>query len=197
MWERIAARGLRWLGDPMASAIPPAVPAAPEPAVDPVAGADVFDDPTVAWNAVSPKLKVARRAGLAVVVAVVVGVVALLASTLTSVIWVGLVVPAVLAGWGWWLVGRNWSSWGWAERDEDLLVRRGYLFRSLVVVPYGRMQVVDVEAGPVARALGYASVKLVTASARTDAVVHGVPHAEATRLRDRLSARGEAQAAGL
>lgn len=181
----------------MASPTPPAGPAAPEPVGGPASGADVFDDPTVSWNPVSPKLKVARRAGLAVVVAVVVGVVALLASTLTSVIWAGLAVPAVLAGWGWWLVGRNWSSWGWAERDEDLLVRRGYLFRSLVVVPYGRMQVVDVEAGPVARAFGYASVKLVTASARTDAVVHGVPHAEATRLRDRLSARGEAQAAGL
>ena len=108
-----------------------------------------------------------------------------------------LLVPVGLAVWGWWLVGRNWSSWGWAERDEDLLVRHGYLFRSLVVVPYGRMQVVDVEAGPVARALGYASVTLVTASAATDAHVHGVPVAQAEQLRDRLSARGEAQAAGL
>ena len=169
----------------------------PSAPVEPVGGADVFDDPGVAWNTVSPKLKVARRAGLLVAVLVLVAVVAVLASTVSSTWWIGLAVPVVLAGWGWWLVGRNWSSWGWAERDEDLLVRRGYLFRSLVVVPYGRMQVVDVEAGPVSRALGYASVKLVTASARTDAIVHGVPHAEATRLRDRLSARGEAQAAGL
>lgn len=178
----------------MTSPTTPTRPAAPG---DPARGADVFDDPTVAWNTVSPRLKTARRAGVAVVVLVMVAVVAVLASTVSSGLWVVLVVPVVLAVWGWWLVGRNWSSWGWAERDEDLLVRRGYLFRSLVVVPYGRMQVVDVEAGPVSRALGYASVKLVTASARTDAIVHGVPQAEATRLRDRLSARGEAQAAGL
>lgn len=166
-------------------------------ATAPGGAADVFDDPSVSWNRVSPKLKVARRAGLAVLVVLLVVVVAVPASLISSAIWVVLVLPLVVAVWGWWLVGRNWSSWGWAERDEDLLVRRGYLFRSLVVVPYGRMQVVDVQAGPVARALGYASVALVTASARTDAHIHGVPHGEATRLRDRLSARGEAQAAGL
>jgi len=159
--------------------------------------ADVFDDPSVDWNRVSPRLMVARRAVLVVCAVVLAAVVALLASLLSSAVWIALVVPVVLLVWGWWLVGRNWSSWGWAERDEDLLVRRGYLFRSLVVVPYGRMQVVDVQAGPVARALGFASVALVTASAQTDAHIHGIPQAEATRLRDRLSARGEAQAAGL
>ncbi len=159
--------------------------------------ADVFDDPSVDWNRVSPKLKVARRIGLVVWVAVLVAIVAVLASLLTPVIWVALAVPVFAAVWGWWLIGRNWTSWGWAERDEDLLVRRGYLFRSLVVVPYGRMQVVDVQAGPLARALGFASVALVTASAQTDAHIHGIPQDEATRLRDRLSARGEAQAAGL
>jgi len=164
----------------------------------PAAGiADVFDDPSVDWNRVSPRLKVARRVLLVGWVVVLAAVVALLAAVLTPVLWVVLAVPVVLLAWGWWLIGRNWSSWGWAERDEDLLVRRGYLFRSLVVVPYGRMQVVDVQAGPVARALGFASVTLVTASAQTDAHIHGIPHAEATRLRDRLSARGEAQAAGL
>lgn len=166
-------------------------------AAGPGGATDVFDDPSVSWNRVSPKLKVARRAGVVVMVALLVGVVAVLALLLSPVIWVALMVPPVVGGWGWWLVGRNWSSWGWAERDEDLLVRRGYLFRSLVVVPYGRMQVVDVQAGPVARALGYASVALVTASAHTDAHIHGVPHDQATRLRDRLSARGESQAAGL
>ncbi len=159
--------------------------------------ADVFDDPSLDWSGVSPRLKTARRAVLAVVAVILLVAIAVAAWLVGSLAWLAAVVLLVLAGWGWWLIGRNWSSWGWAERDEDLLVRHGYLFRSLVVVPYGRMQVVDVQAGPVARALGYASVALVTASAHTDAHIHGVPQAEASRLRDRLSARGEAQAAGL
>ena len=158
---------------------------------------DVFDDPSLDWSGVSPRLRRARRVVLVVPVVLLVAAVVVLAQLLGSLWWVGSAVPVVAAAWGWWLIGRNWSSWGWAERDEDLLVRHGYLFRSLTVVPYGRMQVVDVRAGPVARALGYASVALVTASAETDAHIHGVPQAEATRLRDRLSARGESQAAGL
>ena len=86
---------------------------------------------------------------------------------------------------------------GYAERDEDLLVRRGVMFRSLVVVPYGRMQFVDVEAGPLARRLGYASVQLHTASPSTDAAIPGLVPDEAARLRDRLARRGEARLAGL
>ena len=71
------------------------------------------------------------------------------------------------------------------------------MFRSMVVVPYGRMQYVDVKAGPLARAFGVASVQLHTASIGTDAAIDGLPPVEATRLRDQLAARGEARLAGL
>ena len=72
-----------------------------------------------------------------------------------------LVVLAV-AAWAWWLVGRQAAAIGYAEREDDLLVRRGILFRDLVVVPYGRMQYVDVQAGPVDRRFGIARVQLHT-----------------------------------
>lgn len=129
--------------------------------------------------------------GLALVGAVV----ALL--TRTAWVWVfpGLVL-AVLA-WALWLVPRQVRALGYAERDEDLLVRKGILFRSLTVVPYGRMQYVDVTAGPVARSFGIATVQLHTASAGTDAEIPGLPAAEAARLRDQLAARGEARRSGL
>ena len=71
------------------------------------------------------------------------------------------------------------------------------MFRSLVVVPYGRMQYVDVAQGPIARACGVSSIQLHTASAATDASIDGLPPAEAERLRDRLTARGETKLAGL
>ncbi len=88
-------------------------------------------------------------------------------------------------------------SLGYAERADDLLLRSGVLVRRIVVVPYGRMQFVDVQAGPLARKLGYATVQLHTASPGTDARLPGLLTAEAARLRDQLTARGQASLAGL
>ncbi|MDB5064216.1 MAG: transrane protein distant y with ydbS [Chloroflexi bacterium] len=91
----------------------------------------------------------------------------------------------------------RYRAWGYREREDDLLVRRGCLIRRVSVVPYGRMQFVDVIAGPFERSFGLATVRLHTAAAATDARIPGLDQAEATRLRDRLAALGEARAAGL
>jgi len=95
------------------------------------------------------------------------------------------------------VVGRRYRSWGYAEREEDLLVRRGVMFARLSVVPYGRMQFIDVTAGPLERTFGLATVRLHTAAASTDARIPGLERVEAARLRDRLAELGESQAAGL
>ena len=120
-------------------------------------------------------------------------------AALTGATWLWFVTAAfgALLGWTLWLVPRQVRALGYAERDDDLLVRKGILFRSLVVVPYGRMQYVDLSAGPVARAFGIAAVQLHTASAATDAGIPGLPAAEAARLRDKLASRGEARRSGL
>jgi membrane protein YdbS with pleckstrin-like domain len=108
-----------------------------------------------------------------------------------------LVLAVIALVWGLWLIPRNWRAWGYAEREEDLLVKHGVLFRKLSVVPYGRMQFVDVSSGPLERRVGIAAVQLHTASPATDARIPGLPPDEAARLRDRLAALGEARAAGL
>ncbi|WP_287929294.1 PH domain-containing protein [Arthrobacter sp.] len=95
------------------------------------------------------------------------------------------------------LVPRQVRAIGYAERNDDLLIRHGIMFHRIMVVPYGRMQYVDVTMGPLERALGLSSVHLHTASPGTNAVLFGVPAAEAARLREQLSARGEAKLAGL
>jgi membrane protein YdbS with pleckstrin-like domain len=107
------------------------------------------------------------------------------------------VVGIVVTGLAMVSVQRRWLAWGYAERSDDLLVRRGVLVRRTSVVPYGRMQYVDVTAGPLDRRLGLARVTLHTAAAASDASIPGLPTAEATRLRDQLAALGEARAAGL
>jgi membrane protein YdbS with pleckstrin-like domain len=96
-----------------------------------------------------------------------------------------------------WFARNRFRSWVYQERDEDLIVERGVLVRRLSVVPYGRMQFVDVSAGPIDRVFRLATVKLHTAAAASDARIPGLERDEAARLRDRLAALGEAKAAGL
>lgn len=109
----------------------------------------------------------------------------------------GLAVGLIVLGLSLLAVERRWRAWGYLERADDLVVQRGVLVRRTSVVPYGRMQYVDVTAGPLERRLGIATVTLHTAAAATDAYVPGLLADEAARLRDRLAALGEARQAGL
>ncbi len=161
---------------------------------------DLFAPPGSDWQPVSPALARLRRTKLVGVALVVVAaaVVAGLLFSLPVWSWTGAVVLTLgLTVFGWWVIGRNARWWGYAERDEDLYIKHGALIRTLVVVPYGRMQYVDVHAGPLEQAFKVASVHLHTASPGTSARIPGLPAAEAARLRDRLTSLGQAQAAGL
>jgi len=159
---------------------------------------DLFTPPVGTWQRVSPHLATIRRililipTGLLLLVGVLLG---LLLSWGVGIVLVGLAVAAY--GWGWVWAGRNQRSWGYAENADDLLVTSGVMFRRLVAIPYGRMQFVDVQAGPLARAYGVATVTLHTASTETAADIPGLPAAEATRLRNRLTELGEAHGAGV
>ncbi|MFH8804984.1 PH domain-containing protein [Streptomyces sp. NPDC017936] len=106
-------------------------------------------------------------------------------------------LPLAGIAWGWVMLERNWRSWRYAERADELLISRGVLWREETVVPYGRMQLVEVTSGPVERHFGLAGVQLHTAAAATDARIPGLDPAEAERLRDRLTELGEARSAGL
>ncbi|MBU2665880.1 PH domain-containing protein [Actinoplanes bogorensis] len=153
---------------------------------------------TVDWRPVSPKL---------------ITVELIVRWVWTLILIAGLVVGLVLQGHWLWKLGiallvlnaiwrsfvtvRAVRAWGYAERDNDLLVRHGLLVRRLSIVPYARMQFVDVTAGPLERAFGLATVQLHTAAAASDAQIPGLAPAEASRLRDRLTALGEDRAEGL
>lgn len=160
---------------------------------------DLFAPSDVSWTPVSPKLATVRRLSAAIVLGVI-GLAGLLLFGLMIDWRYGVLVLAIAAAvyaFVWVLVGRNQRSWKYAERDDELLVSHGIMFRQLVVVPYGRMQFVDVAAGPLERSFGVATVELHTATPSTDAKIPGLDPDEAGRLRDRLSALGQAQAWGL
>jgi uncharacterized protein len=153
---------------------------------------------TVSWRPVSPRLVNVELLRLWAWIVVLAG---------------GCLIGALLSGWD--LLGvaatlivllaavrsfaivRAVKAWGYAERERDLLVRHGLLVRRLSIVPYARMQFVDVTAGPLERAFNLATVQLHTAAAATDARVPGLEPEEAARLRDRLTALGEDRVEGL
>lgn len=160
---------------------------------------EVFAPDGLAWQRVSPKLALLRRIRLTTAVLVVAAACAVglgeLAGPVAALSSAGAVL--LLGVWGWWLVGRSAARWRYAERDEDLYIGHGALVRRLVVVPYGRMQYADVQSGPLEQLAGIATLQLHTASPSTRARIPGLPAAEAARLRDRLTAMGDALGAGL
>jgi hypothetical protein len=167
----------------------------------PVAGQDATaqpDDSGVRWHRPSPRLLRARRIEVAAVT-VPVALIGGLAGSVGSAglglgLGLGLIVAGLLAER---FLARRVAAWSYAERQDDLMVRRGVLIRRQSVIPYGRMQFIDVTAGPVERSLGLATVRMHTAAAASDARIPGLERAEAGRLRDQLAALGESLAAGL
>ena len=154
--------------------------------------------PAVSWLRPSPRLLRARRievAAITVPLALAGGLAGQLLSAAAGIgIAAGLVLARLLAER---FLARRVAAWGYAERDDDLLIRRGVMIRRLSVIPYGRMQFIDVTAGPVERSLGLATVRMHTAAAASDARIPGLDSAAAATLRDQLATLGEAQAAGL
>ncbi|MEV0647047.1 PH domain-containing protein [Phytomonospora sp. NPDC050363] len=156
-------------------------------------------DGEVDWRPVDPRLVWVRLINLALgaIPATALAVVlsawwwgarfALLAGVLAAV----LIVSRVIA------IVRAVRVWAYAEADEHLLIRHGIWTRRLSIVPYGRLQYLDLTADPASRVFGLTTVKLHTAAATTDATVPGLAPDEATALRDRLADVSGARTEGL
>lgn len=183
---------------------PPPPPPSGPPGSSPVPiggrAEQAFDPPSgMTWVRVSPRLTWHRRIAVLLwalpLTIVGAAVLARTAGLLGGLIWLALIVVGCAMGW---IVAELvYRSWGFAERADDLLVTHGFFVKHLVVVPYGRMQYVDVTAGLLEQWLGVATVRLHTAAAATDARIPGLPARDAAVLRDRLAQKGESRSIGL
>ena len=124
-------------------------------------------------------------AGLVAVVGAVAGAVTGSAAVTVA----GLVVGAVVAVAGAAGAVLAWRRWRWSAWADALELRHGVVVHRASLVPYHRIQQIDVERGPLERMLGLAHLVLRTASATTDAVLPGIPAEEADDLRRHLLAR--------
>lgn len=154
-------------------------------------------EPHEGMNPVSPKLITARYIGsLPWWVLIAIGF-AVGGIWVSPWFYIGTGAAAVLLIWMVWLIPQQVKRLGWLETEDELLLTRGKLWHIYTVIPYGRIQFVDVTAGPIERALGMKTVKLNTASATTDSSVKGLPADVADALRDRLAVKARERMSGL
>src|SRR5688500_18179348 len=112
---------------------------------------EAIDPPGITWQRVSPKYVTVRLVEWALGNLIMVSVLCLplvsvpLGWWVWPLLWLAVLVPAaaaVMAVWRLVLIPRQVRAIGYAERDEDLLIRGGIFFQRTMVVPYGRMQYV-------------------------------------------------------
>nr|WP_085477362.1 PH domain-containing protein [Rathayibacter oskolensis] len=154
-------------------------------------------DVTGEWRRVSPKYVAVEIVSAVVSSAFLLAVPLVLWAIGVEWAWLLVVAAAALAVTLLVVAPRRARAYGYRLRDDDLLFRRGIMFQRFVSVPYGRMQLIDVNRGPLARALGLADLRFVTAAAATGVSIPGLVAGEAEELRDRLVELAESRRAGL
>lgn len=161
-------------------------------------GRDAVVDGETPWRRVSPRYVWVDLVGnlIGAVIFTAVSCIPAIASGIPA-LWalpagVGIVAIVLVV-----LTPRRVRAIGYRMREDDLLFRRGIMFSRVVAVPYGRMQLVDINRGPIARAFGLAELKLVTAAAATGVTIPGLAFEDAEALRDHLVSVAETRRAGL
>lgn len=168
----------------------------------PVTNRPGLDDTAAArsesWRRVSAKYIVVDVVGYSIFAAIVIASGSFVANVArVQWLWVAIAVIAAIFVVVIAFTPRRVRSIGYQLRSDDLLFCRGLLFYRIVAVPYGRMQLVDINRGPLDRILGLSELKFVTAAASSAVVIPGLPVAEAEELRDALVAMAESRRAGL
>ncbi|MFD2675292.1 PH domain-containing protein [Gulosibacter bifidus] len=153
--------------------------------------------PQIQWRSISSKLAFREVASM-LLGAVCWGVVAVVLLATTSAYgpyWLIGAVPAVLTLCFVPMAFARVRSIGYALRQDDLLTRRGIMYRQQKAVPYGRLQHIDVKQSAFDRMLGIYTLHVVTAA--SSVAIPGLTKAESEGLRDHLIAVAETRRAGL
>ena len=84
---------------------------------------------------------------------------------------------------------RRYQARGFQMGADRLRVVRGLFFRSDTVVPFGRVQHIDVQQGPIERAYGLGTLVVHTAGNHNASVsLPGLGHADAMAMREEIRA---------
>lgn len=82
---------------------------------------------------------------------------------------------------------RRYRRMGYSIGDDTLRVARGYVFRVDTIVPFVRVQHIDLSQGPIERLYGLSSLVVHTSGTLNSTVtLPGLPTATAARMRDTI-----------
>ena len=85
------------------------------------------------------------------------------------------------------LPARRYERLGFALGDEDLRVARGYFFRTDTIVPFVRVQHIDVGQGVIERRYGLSHLVVHTSGTHNSTVtLPGLPARHAAEMRDAI-----------
>ena len=85
------------------------------------------------------------------------------------------------------LPGRIYRRWGYDIGDEQLRILRGYLWRMDTIVPFNRIQHIDVVQGPLQRMFGLSTLIVHTAGTHNSIVtLPGLTPPDAETMRDTI-----------
>ena len=147
-------------------------------------------DDTESLTLLDPRYKTMMR-----VIAALVAVALLVGATIAEIAipgWTGVVwAPAalVVAYLVLYLPMRRFATRGYSLAEERLRVVRGVLFRSDTVVPFGRVQHIAVDQGPLERGFGLATLTVHTAGSHNSSVsLPGLAHQDALAMREAIRA---------
>jgi uncharacterized protein len=84
---------------------------------------------------------------------------------------------------------RKYRHWGYDMGSDRLRIVRGYMFFRDTVVPFGRIQHIDVDQGPIDRRYDLATLTVHTAGNHNSTVaLPGLLHADALAMREAIRA---------
>ena len=84
---------------------------------------------------------------------------------------------------------RKYRYWGYDMGTDRLRIVRGYMYHRDVVVPFGRIQHIDVDQGPIQRRYDLATLTVHTAGNQNSTVsLPGLLHADALAMRETIRA---------
>ncbi len=101
----------------------------------------------------------------------------------------GFIIPVTLLAfyYAWVVPARKYARWGYHVSADRLRIVRGYLFYSDTIVPFGRIQHIDVDQGPLQRPYGLATLQVHTAGNHNSTIsLPGLAHADALAMREAI-----------
>jgi len=103
--------------------------------------------------------------------------------------WVSLLLPAILPVFlfVFWMPKRRYLHRGYNMGSDRIRIVRGYLFHSDTIVPFGRIQHIDVDQGPIQRRYDLATLTVHTAGNHNSQVsLPGLLHQDAIAMREEI-----------